>query len=337
MSMELGGHTRIKNEVLEDLALAGPVLGVHDWAIIVLVMRDSWGWDAGSSNWSHSAWWPAKFALWTGFHRERLSKALAAMIQDNVLHAREGEDGLHLAVNEHTLTWTGAHQVAMDHRYRDELSQKEPLRKRPAYMRDKLSRDEMSHLQGDEESPDKRRDKLSRTPVCDKLSHQTSPKPKRGKASRDPKEIRSLSSKDQDLKEGDEMAFSPDALAAAAHLKDGLKAQGATHLPADFHLKAAAVAERILKHVALDELNRCIDDLLKDEFITVTNMNKIEDYIGAWQASQSKGGWRAFRARKGGRSGAGSTAARASVQGVVIIDDENLGKAMPGVRRTENS
>jgi hypothetical protein len=93
----------------------------------------------------------------------------------------------------------------------------------------------------------------------------------------------------------------PEAREIASFFWDEMKRRGAKGFPDGFYWQSVAMAQKLLKRATVDELKRCIVDLLGDKYITVANLAKVGDYLAPWQVSQSKGGW-----RKGGQNLVGS-------------------------------
>lgn len=86
---------------------------------------------------------------------------------------------------------------------------------------------------------------------------------------------------------------SAEAKAAATYLKTRLQAAGMTVFARDWHLKAAATADRLLRSgLAPPDLHALIDWCLSDPFWAdkVTTMDKVADLVGRWQLQRQKGG-----------------------------------------------
>jgi len=86
---------------------------------------------------------------------------------------------------------------------------------------------------------------------------------------------------------------SVEAKQAAAYLKAHLQQAGMTVFPRDWHLKAAAKAESLLRSgLSPPELRALIDWCVTDAFWRdkVTTMDKVADLVGQWQLQRHAGG-----------------------------------------------
>lgn len=81
----------------------------------------------------------------------------------------------------------------------------------------------------------------------------------------------------------------------AAYLKTHLQVRGVTSFARDWHLKAAAVAERLLRSgLSPPDLRACIDWALAHPWwgTRVTTMDKVADLVPEWQLTLAQGGAR---------------------------------------------
>lgn len=100
MAAELTNYTRIKNDVLELLALG--LLSKREMQIVHIVIRESWGWEGGGSNWTRKPMRPVDFVERTWMDRANIGRTLANLIERHViLQDAEGR----LAFNEHAEEW----------------------------------------------------------------------------------------------------------------------------------------------------------------------------------------------------------------------------------------
>jgi hypothetical protein len=234
-------------------------------------MQESWGWNGGADNWTHRPLRPRDFANATGIDKSDASKALLLLMKQNILVRERRSNGDFYTFNEHPETW-------------QERTLEKSVGKNP-------TRGEKTHG-----SWGKTPQRVGKNPTT------TVRKTKRQAGSGDPKERSKeiLKEKERDplnfdmtSKEAEEvMQYSPEAREAACHLWNEMKKRGATAFPNKFFWRSVGIAAQMLQKASLDEIKRCITDLLDDPYITVNSMLKIQDNLPSWQTAQSKGGWR---------------------------------------------
>jgi len=95
---------RIKNAVLELLA-ASDLTG-RELKIVLLVIRESWGWWGGKSNWTHIRLGPKRIAEGTGLSKGNASQLLQQLLDRNILQINDKRRGIgYLSFNEHGDQW----------------------------------------------------------------------------------------------------------------------------------------------------------------------------------------------------------------------------------------
>ncbi len=118
MAGRIQRYARIKNEVLELLATAP--LTLRQIRIVLLIIRESWGWDAGRSNWTHRILTVNDIAKRTGIHRADVNRELNLLMAQNILHEKDRQ----YQFNEHQNTWQMTNGVGeLPTKGRDEVDQ----------------------------------------------------------------------------------------------------------------------------------------------------------------------------------------------------------------------
>ena len=108
MAGRIQRYTRLKNEVLE--LLARGVLTHRQTRIAIVVIRESWGWNAGRSNWTYKPLTVTEIAKKTGINKAHASRELQEMIERNILQIKPQEMGTYYSFNEHENTWKKAYK-----------------------------------------------------------------------------------------------------------------------------------------------------------------------------------------------------------------------------------
>lgn len=93
-------YTRVKHEVLENIFTRG-LLSKRERQIAWVVIRESWGWDSGKSNWTKRALSNECFVQKTGLDKAVISKILSSMVAEKKLLIEDGK----YSFNEHSDRW----------------------------------------------------------------------------------------------------------------------------------------------------------------------------------------------------------------------------------------
>jgi len=94
-------YTRIKHEVFEDIFAKG-LLSKREMQIVSVIIRESWGWDSGRSNWTKKKLSNSYLSKKTGLAKQTISVELKSMItQKKVLINDRG----FYSFNEHPDRW----------------------------------------------------------------------------------------------------------------------------------------------------------------------------------------------------------------------------------------
>jgi len=94
-------YTRIKHEVLENIFTRG-LLSKREMQIALLIIRESWGWDSGKSNWTKRLLSNNYLSEKTGLAKETISREIKRMIeQGKILISENGN----YSFNEHLESW----------------------------------------------------------------------------------------------------------------------------------------------------------------------------------------------------------------------------------------
>jgi phage replication O-like protein O len=272
-------YARIKNEVIE--LLARGTLSFRQTRIALVVIRESWGWNAGRSNWTHHPLTVADIARRAGLVRTHTSQEIREMIRRNILQVKEQEMGTHYSFNEHENTW---HKP-------DEATKKVQGRgpkQDGGYQKGTLGSTEKVRPPGPKRyyrQPSKSSGARGSRIVKKDLKESI-------KEKRSPSVIRDPENYDMTAQEADRaMQCSPEAREAAKYLWDEMKKRGAKGFPDGFFWQSVSTVEKMLKRATIDEIKRCITDLLDDGYTQVSNMLKVSDKLSSWQMAQTRGGW----------------------------------------------
>lgn len=94
-------YTRIKHSVLMDIFAEGK-LTKREMQVACVVIRESWGWHGGNSNWTKRQLPHTLIAQLTKIERRNLIKTLRSMLKRNIL--QKNDEGQY-SFNEHPDTW----------------------------------------------------------------------------------------------------------------------------------------------------------------------------------------------------------------------------------------
>ncbi len=282
MAGRLQRYARIKNEVLE--LLARGALSFRQTRIALVVIRESWGWNAGRSNWTHRALTVTEIAKRAKLSRKDAAHEIRAMTKRDILQTEKREMGIYYSFNEHESAW-----------------QKEDAEvKTPHRSRGKTPQDAVKHrTQGGQNTAPKG----GKTPQGEGVKHRTRPllnlelTPPPGIVKKDLKE-RSKERSKENASRHSTRTYSDAAKRIVAQVKTRLQEHGATAFERDWHLKQLAMAGSLLKVVSEADILACLDWAFQDEFWRdkVDGLATVQRLMKQWQ----------MRGKKGGLSSAGS-------------------------------
>ncbi len=249
MAGRLQRYARIKNGVLE--LLASGVLTKRELQIVLLVIRESWGWNKGASNYTHRTLTLADIAKRTGIHKAHVSRTLRGLVEKQIIIVQGDNSQTRMGFNEHKDQWVPKEQ----HSSKDQIQKGnnlDPKRQQP-------------------------RSKKATSTHCKRASDA---------GLRDPKERSKERSKEKRVGD-DEMAYSAQARQTVQALKDELTRRGATIFERDWHLKSLAVAESLLKRLTPEALSACMKWAFADPFwgSRIDSMSTIQRAAKQWQMS----------------------------------------------------
>ena len=93
-------YTRIKHEVFENIFARG-LLNVRELQVISVIIRESWGWDKGKSNWTKRPLSNKYFVKKTGISKSHICELLQQMILEKKILKKDG----YYSFNEHFDQW----------------------------------------------------------------------------------------------------------------------------------------------------------------------------------------------------------------------------------------
>jgi len=94
-------YTRIKHSVLMDIFAKG-LLSKREMQVAIVIIRESWGWDKGASNWTKKKLTNVDFVRKTQLKKSHISSLLQRMILENKILVNEEN---FYSFNEHPDTW----------------------------------------------------------------------------------------------------------------------------------------------------------------------------------------------------------------------------------------
>lgn len=94
-------YTRIKHQVLMDIFVKGG-LSKREMQIALLIIRESWGWDKGTSNWTKRVLSNRYISEKTGLAKQTVCVEIKSMMEEQKLLVNESG---HYSFNEHPETW----------------------------------------------------------------------------------------------------------------------------------------------------------------------------------------------------------------------------------------
>ena len=94
-------YTRIKHDVLMDIFARG-LLSKREMQIVFVVIRESWGWDGGQSNWTRRPLTQRQIGHETGLSERHVNPLIQDMLDRKILV--KNDEG-HYSFNEHFETW----------------------------------------------------------------------------------------------------------------------------------------------------------------------------------------------------------------------------------------
>lgn len=94
-------YTRIKHSVIMDIFARG-LLSKREMQIALVIIRESWGWDKGSSNWTKRKLSNIDLSEKTGLAEETISRELKSMIEQKKILVNEQN---FYSFNEHSEKW----------------------------------------------------------------------------------------------------------------------------------------------------------------------------------------------------------------------------------------
>jgi phage replication O-like protein O len=269
-------YARIKNEVLE--LLARGALTFRQTRIALVIIRESWGWNAGRSNWTHRPLTISDIAKRADVNRRDTGREVQAMIERKILQIEKREMGIHYSFNEHESAW-----------------QKEDGQgKTPRRGMGKTPQGGVKHPRGEGQNTPPSRGK---TPQGEGVKHPGAPLPNLeltpppGIVKKDLKE-RSKERSKENASRRSTRTYSEAEKRIVVQVKTKLQEHGATAFERDWHLKQLAMAGTLLKTVTEQDILACLDWALQDQYWgdKVDGLATVQRLMKQWQMKGKKGG-----------------------------------------------
>lgn len=121
-------YTRIKHTVLMDIFAKG-LLSKREMQIVFVVIRESWGWDQGKSNWTKKALSQRQIAQKTEVNLRHINPVLQDMLDRKILV--KNDEGRY-SFNEHFETW-GVTEKVTKRGVTEKVTSALPKRQHPCY------------------------------------------------------------------------------------------------------------------------------------------------------------------------------------------------------------